>query len=453
MEFYTIPLDGPEGEGKQILYRPLAGMAFVGNKAMADLTSRLVREGAQAKGHSEPVEFLLGSGFLAPDPPPPPPEGGDFFPNTAVLLLTNRCQLRCTYCYASAGEFESDELTPELGCAAIQYVCENARKMGRSRFEVSFHGGGEPTMAWNTLQECVEFARKQDIPANITLTTNGIWSRQKTEWVTGHIDDISLSMDGDPQTQDRNRPFSGGRGSSTVIMRTIEELDRRKARYGIRLTATAPWEDFPRSIHYLCEQTGCKSMQVEPAFNSQRGGHRQPGSDEARAYADAFLEAFDIATAAGRKLSYSGVRLGKTSGAFCSAPYQALVVNPSGDLVSCYEVTNDQHPLAPLSKIGRIENGEIKVDETARTRLHQKMAERRDGCRECAAYWSCAGNCYTRSFLPGEKGHLIYGTRCELNQYLLKELLLRAIAQAGGFWRKSNQPNGSQSMTIRHSNP
>jgi uncharacterized protein len=438
MDLFTIPLDGPDGTGKLILYRPLAGLAFVGNQAMANLTRRLVKNGTKDQEASEPLKFLQRVGFLDPDPAPPPPAEGDFIPTTAVLLLTNQCQLRCTYCYASAGELALNELTLELGKVAIEQVCLNARKLGRTSFAVSFHGGGEPTLAWNTLQECASHAREQGLPANISLTTNGIWSTQKTAWLMDHLDDISLSMDGDPQTQDHNRPYVNGRGSSNGLMRTIAALDRRKFRYGIRMTATAPWEDFPRNVRFLCERTGCPSMQVEPAFNTQRGEHRLPEAEEARRFGEAFLDAFDIATHAGRQLSYSGVRLGKLSATFCTAPYQALVVNADGDLVACYEVTNQMHPLAGLSVIGRIEAGQVKVDEAARGKLHQKMRERREGCRECASYWCCAGDCYTRSFLPGEKGHLRYGARCELNRYLLKELLLRAIAQGDGLWRRSN---------------
>jgi uncharacterized protein len=194
-------------------------------------------------------------------------------------------------------------------------------------------------------------------------------------------------------------------------------------------------------VRFICEETKCPSMQVEPAFNTLRGGHIHPTNSEALAFGEAFLEASDIAAQAGRSLSYSGARVEKVSAVFCSAPYQALVINAAGFLVSCYEMTSDEHPLAELSRIGRIEDGQVKIDETARKKLHQKMSERRDGCRECAGYWSCAGDCYTRTFLPGEKGHLQYGARCNLNRYLLGELLLRAIAQGDGFWRANWKNN------------
>ncbi|MGD2205449.1 MAG: hypothetical protein PVH17_01605, partial [Anaerolineae bacterium] len=97
MDVFAIPV-----EGKFILYRPLRRLAFVGNRSMANLTLELARQrgGSAAAGASqEAVDFLEAIGFLELDPPPPPPFEPVFRPTTAVLLLTSRCNLRCTYCY------------------------------------------------------------------------------------------------------------------------------------------------------------------------------------------------------------------------------------------------------------------------------------------------------------------------------------------------------------------
>ena len=63
------------------------------------------------------------------------------------------------------------------------------------------------------------------------------------------------------------------------------------------------------------------------------------------------------------------------------------------------------------------------------------MAERRAGCRDCYLYWSCAGDCYTRTYQPGPGGHLLRGVRCELNRELAAAMLLNQIARGGGVWR------------------
>ena len=441
IEIDAIPIDGG-GTPAFIVYRPLAGLAFVGNRAMVDVASAAARGEVVPDTHAEAVQFLSSIGFLDADPPSPPPTEAGLQATTAVLLLTNQCQLRCTYCYASAGDLPRQDLSAELGFAAIDHVNRAARRQGRPQFEVAFHGGGEPVVAWDTMQACTAHARRKRLPARVSLTSNGIWTQGQCRWIIDNLDTVSLSLDGGPSTQDRQRPFVSGRGSSAHVMRTVAELDRHAFPYGIRLTATAPWDHLPRDVAFLCRETGCLSMQVEPAFNVRRGGHPQPSEADNGAFVDAFLEAFDVAVRAGRALHYSGARLGTVASWFCSAPASALIVNGLGEIVACYEVSDDTHPLAHISTLGRIERGRVRPDEPARRRLLAMMAARREGCRGCFCFWSCAGDCYARTFEPGPDGHLVRGIRCEANRSITRQLLLRGIADGGGVWRASHRQSG-----------
>lgn len=417
MDLHVIPVSEDGGNGKFIIYRPLAGLAFVGNRAMVKL--------ATAVSHNQPppahpaAAFLEKIGFLEPDPPPPAAIDAAFRPTTAVLLMTNQCQLRCTYCYA-----------------AIDYVCQMALDGKRPLFELSFHGGGEPTFAWRVLKQCAAYARQQPLPAKITLTSNGIWSPRQRAWIIENLDGLSLSVDGTPETQNRQRPFASGHESASIVRQTIADLDRLHFPYGIRMTATAPWQQFPEDVYFLCEETNCQSMQVEPAFNTGRGGHGTAGIAAYEAFAEAFMAAYEIASSYGRHLHYAGARLNVVSPAFCVAPYNALIVNPRGELVTCYEIAGGTHPLARLSRIGRIKDGRVIINRQARQKLHRLMAERRATCRDCFCYWSCAGDCYTRTFQPQPGGHLEHGPRCLMNRAITRDMLLNQIARQGGVWHR-----------------
>ena len=441
MEVYNIPIPDPQDlVSKYILYRPLTGLAFVGNRAMADLAVRLAGEVFAEKRiptnlvtgkQKEAEDFLRRIGFFEPDPPQPVSGITEYLPTTAVLLMTTRCQLRCVYCYAAAGEHPAQDLPPELGRIAIDAVCLNASERGLSQFELTYHGGGEPTFNWKTLQSCTLYARQKPVRASISLTSNGIWSRPQCQWIIANLDYVSLSMDGSPKTQDGGRPFVSGRPSSPIVMKNIQQLDQRQFAYGIRLTSTAPWTNLPDEVRFICQETSCRSIQVEPAFNTLRGGHGKPGIEEAQAFIEGFMEAYDVARKAGCRFYYSGARLGLVTEVFCSAPMGALIVNANGDMVTCYEIADRQHALMSISIIGRIQDGVPVVDEKARSNLHRLMAERRASCRECFCYWSCAGDCYTRAFQDGPDGHLQHDRRCEINRELMRRLLLYHIAESG----------------------
>lgn len=442
MELLTIPVqDGV------LIYRPLARLAFAGNRAMAGLARSLASAGPGMPAVDCPPEahaFLERIGFLEPDPPPPTPREVNYRPVNAVLLLTNRCSLRCVYCYAGAGEAAGESMSPTLARSAIDCVVANARDLERPSFELTFHGGGEPVMAWETMEQATLHARSRDLPARITAVSNGVWSDKQRQWIVDHLDRVTISCDGAPATQDRQRPFPTGRGSAEAVMRTIRGLDRVGYDYGIRMTALAPWRGrLAGDVRFLCEETGCRSIQVEPAFNTVRGLYRPPSPEEGDEFVAAFLEAHEAARRAGRRLTYSGARPWLLTCSFCSAPYSSLIVNAAGELVTCYEVTSEDHPLAPDCTFGRLEGGRPLVDEGRRQAMLRRMEARREGCRDCICYWHCAGDCHVKAFYPGAEAAPGASTRCRVNRAITLELLLARLAETeDGVWRGGNGGRG-----------
>jgi uncharacterized protein len=359
-----------------------------------------------------------------------------YYPVSAVLLLTNRCNLRCTYCYANGGEGVAQTLSPELARAAIDAVYRNASERGYPHFDLTFHGGGEPVQAWEDLQAATAYARSKPLPCQVSMVSNGVWSARQRQWILHNLNDVNISFDGTQATQDRHRPLASGRGSSKAVMRTLAALDRAKFPYSIRMTATAPWQGrLADDVRFICEETDCPAMQVEPAFNSRRGVHQGPTEEESRAFVDAFMQAFEIAGRAGRRLTYSGARPWLLTQAFCTAPFSALIVNAGGNLVACYEVASASHPLAAMSALGCVADGQIVVNDQARRALLTRLEEKRAACRDCFCYWHCAGDCYTRSFIADVADFRATNPRCTMNQEITARMLLWYIVAGDGVWR------------------
>jgi uncharacterized protein len=436
---WVVPIVGETD--RSIVYEPLAGLAFVGNGAMADIALTYPDGRGDGARAEQARRFLDEIGFRPGQVPTAPPVRMAFRPRSVALLTTNRCQLRCTYCYAAAGEGTPRELPLERALAAIERVARIALEDGREDFELAFHGGGEPTTAWELIRAATEHARAQPIPATITLTSNGVWGPARCRWIVENIDGLTVSVDGSPSTQDRNRPFENGRGSSAVVMRNLAELDRHHVAYGLRMTAVAPWDTLVEDVRFLLERTRARVLRIEPAFGTGRGGHGEPSGTDVDDFVEAFLLAWDHARSVGAQLLYTGADVSSVRWSFCSAPEDALIVTPAGDVVTCYEVVDAGHPLASLSTVGHLDGGDLELDLEGRARLRSRIAARRASCRDCHGYWTCAGDCYVRAFEPGPDGHLVRGERCRLNRTLIREILLRLIAESGGVWRRGQVPH------------
>ena len=447
MELYTIPISSGGQENAYIVYRPLLGLAFVGNQAMVNLAESLAQDSTRPVDNDVRT-FLDKIGFLAPDPPlPQPPPSGAFSPLGLALLMTNQCQLRCTYCYAAAGEGPCRHLSLETGYAAIDCTYESIKRRNHPKFHIALHGGGEPTFPWKTMQALVAYAREKSIPTEFSLTSNGVWSEQQTQWIMAYIDFVGISMDGSPETQDRQRPMASGRGSSRQVMQSISELEANHRPYRLRLTAVPPFDHLVQDVRFLCENTRCRRMQVEAAFNTERGKSYQYKLEEGLQFLEAFFAAHRVAEQYGRKLECVGSDVTKITSVPCGSPFNTLIVTPQNNLVACFEVTDDSHPLADLMTIGRITSQGVEIDEQARSRLRERIEERRASCRNCFCYWSCAGGCLPRTLSPGPDGHLEHGVHCELRRTLLREMLLRRIAAGNGQSKYTPQPISTADIT------
>ena len=433
MEIYAIPI-----ENQFLIYRPLKKLAFVGNHALAELCLKLADGTYPHEAiHPQIFNFLDNVGFFAPDPPPPSLPDHAFKPTSAVLLMTNRCNLRCTYCYANAGVLSPVDLSLDLARTVIDTVATSASDRKYPYFELCFHGGGEPMQNWDVIQQATAYARTKSIPAKIVMVSNGVWSKAQCAWVLKNLDGVTISFDGRPATHDHQRILPNGGGSSALVLETIHALDEAKFSYGIRMTATAPWRDtLPADVRFICENTACKSLQVEPAFNTVRGTHQEASQDENLAFVEAFMEAFEIAILYGRELTYSGARPWLLTRSFCTAPYDALIVNAHRELVTCYEIASDAHTLAHISTIGTIDNaGSIALAQANRETLLNRLEDKQaTHCAGCFAKYHCAGDCYTRSTKTDNGQLAISDARCGINRALTAQLLMWYVMAGGGVW-------------------
>jgi uncharacterized protein len=419
-------------KGQFLIYRPLRRLAFVGNGALVGYLRERAERPDTTPAQADIEAFLNQIGYWEATVPPDPAAAGTVSrPSMAVLLMTNRCNLACTYCYASAGTQSPKDMPWPIARAVIDAAVDNARGKGDVRFALSFHGGGEPTLNWSVFTSAVAYARAQSLPCDVSLATNGVWSPRTRDFVCRNVDSVTLSFDGVRTVHDAQRLRCSGQSSFEAVLASIRALDASGVKYGIRMTVTPTAIDqLPQGVEFLCSETGVRSIQIEASFTVTRGVYADSSSEEGERFVAAFLSAARIASRHDVFVAYSGARPWVIAHSFCLAPTQALVATPEGGLVACFEAAGDHHPYASAFAIGKVSAGGIERDLTACRRFEQRQQERRAACEGCFCYWHCCGDCASRAMVSVAPTSV----RCHVNREITKEFLASYIERDGGVW-------------------
>ncbi|MFH1530353.1 MAG: radical SAM protein [Pseudomonadota bacterium] len=345
---------------------------------------------------------------------------------SVTLFLTTRCNLACRYCYAAGGE-RNRTLPVAAARRAVGFVMENAKANGVDVVPVGFHGGGEPTRAWELLRRVVDHARQVATAVGVRpvfgITTNGVLERDRCDWLIENGFEISLSMDGLGDVHDQLRPLRGTGSSFRRILRTLKRLGAGGAPHGVRITVSdANLAGVPDLVRFLCEDSACHTIQLEPLHLGGRAGTAGLRPPEISEFISLWTECREHASRHGRILRYSGLHYPGARSRFCRATGRSLCVTPDLHLTSCYEVLEDRDPRAAQFFFGRYrpDTDRLEIDPDILAAQQTLCVEHAPWCADCIAKHHCAGDCPAKRALesPGDDRY-----RCRLN----RELLLRCI--------------------------
>lgn len=416
------------------VYAPLAGRIVLANGSCVAELQRYLETGDPKVVSPEVTKRLGGLGWLEARPKSAPlPGDRHFHPSHVILFLTNRCNLRCRYCYAQAGENEASQMPAEIYEAAIDLALHNARRAGRPP-QIGFHGGGEPTVAWKTLTSAVEYARKVAGANGRTdplfgIATNGVMSAACREYVAQTFPTVTLSFDGPPDIQNEMRPRADGSGSFDDVMALVEVMRRHKTTYIIRSTITSSnVRRMAEMVDFFVCQTGCKQLHFEPAFLSGRCRSLLSGVPDPQVFATEFIRAMDRGRKLEATVKFSAARLMGVFSSFCGCAQDPFNVTPEGDLTGCFEVCDALNPLADTYHFGHFdaEARRFVIDAGRLAHLRSLTVENKPLCVRCFAKWNCSGDCPIKSLHPFATADS-ESPRCEMIQTITRALLEYAL--------------------------
>ena len=166
-DIYIIPLEN--NSNSSLVYSPLRGNCFVAD----DIAVKQINRYLDSNGENKCLNTILQD-YLdkwEEQIPLSPKNYSVFSPNQVVLLLTQKCNLSCSYCFAKNAR-AAKALSKDTIKAVVDFVFSTKPEQYKT---FSFLGGGEPTVEWDLLEWSISYIRHHQPHNNvhISITTNG----------------------------------------------------------------------------------------------------------------------------------------------------------------------------------------------------------------------------------------------------------------------------------------
>lgn len=429
---YILPplhLDTPAA-GFHLAFNPLggAGMAVLNDAAFQLLEAfqqpRTLADGARAAGDPPAglatAQRLADLSLLVPFGQAAAPPQATSQTLTAWLHVTNECNLRCPYCYVHK---TPDELDLERGRQAIDAVFRSAVANQFPRVKIKY-AGGEATLNFQTVQRLHEHARLRADLHNISLEgivlSNGVaLTHRMIEALQAHNLRLMISLDGVDAAHDIQRPFVNGHGSFHHVERALDRLAAHNFTPSISITisrrnlggladvvAYVLRRDLPFKLNFYREND-CSASFADLAYADQQ-------------IIDAMWDAFAvIATNPPRYSLLEALvdlaRLDMPHDRACGVGHSYMVINQHGGVAKCHMEL--ERPVTDITAADP-----LLLLRADRDGLLNLSVEEKEGCRDCAWRYWCAGGCPALTYRVTGRFD-VKSPNCRIYQALFPEVL------------------------------
>lgn len=168
-----------------------------------------------------------------------------------TLMVSQRCNLRCRYCYGDEGEYQNQgEMDLETAIKALKTLLKETDK--KDVFICFF--GGEPLMNYKLIRDFISYVEDNsnfDRNIHYSMTTNlTLLNSEIRDYIKAKSIKLTVSLDGDKKSNDSNRCYKDGTGIYDKVVKNINELGKQVL---VRSTICPQNLDINQSVRHLTE--------------------------------------------------------------------------------------------------------------------------------------------------------------------------------------------------------
>lgn len=341
----------------------------------------------------------------------------DNYTNILVLQLTQRCNLRCSYCAYTINTSEkhhrkhsNNDMTWEVAQKAVDFYVEHSKKV---KFPSIGFYGGEPLLKFDLLKRIVLYAEEKFRGKTIDfrITTNGtLLTEEVICFFEKHNVLLTISLDGNRDIHNEHRRFAAnGKGSFDVIKNNLTRMKKEHPSYlskcsiNMVMDAQNKFEEINKFFLEDKEDLGIKNImttEIDDLFSEQKNVYSNSYiNGRSYQYFLKYLEYFgrikngelsdivDFMTFQDINAALDFSRMECLSheevvGGCCIPGQLHLLCDYKGDFLPCERV-NEKNP---MMKIGNIDDGYNYNQIERLLCLHEENEKK---CLQCWASRNC----------------------------------------------------------------
>lgn len=321
-----------------------------------------------------------------------------------TINIAQICNLKCSYC-AAGGDGSYGSPVKEIDLTKlyeqIRMLLHDVPNGGS--FVITFLGG-EPLIYPNAISAIARFVKLQtagrDIRVRYDLVTNGTLATPEIAELLASIRcHITVSLDGPPEINDRQRPTRGGLGSTDRTLKGLANLMAVRDRLGSISVGAVFGKHYTdvMATYLFLKPFGFDVIKFDFAAEKD-------DAEASRAYVESLARVADLAFKEGGEAELR--RIGLFDRYFqmlddrmrihnhCGAGKSLLQVDTSNKFYVCQWFVND-----PAEEVGR----DMALDHE-KLKAYEDPIRELNGCRTCWARHLCGGGCmYVHKTKTGSK--------------------------------------------------
>ena len=308
-----------------------------------------------------------------------------------VLHLTEKCNLRCKYCYQNRN-------TRELDFEKIKTLIDREVKNKTKRLELVFYGG-EPLLKENIIKQTIEYSKLKNGRTKFLygITTNG--TLLDDEFIRfmkeNNFTNIGYSIDGNKIVQNMNRVTSEGEGTFDIVEKNAKKVIINFDDVVAMMTVCKNTLKYlSKSIEYLSE-LGFKY--INPTLNYSENWNEEDLRELKKQYKligefykNKMMREEDINISFLEDKIYNYIK-DKDCNEQCEIGTKNVNVDVNGNLYPCMQFVGKSEYI-----IGNCEKG---IDKKSLKNIIIHNSFENELCRECSINKRCKHRCPCRNFL------------------------------------------------------